>query len=83
MAADFLNQHQIEIPALLDNIDDKTSNDYASLPDRMFLISIDGKIAMAGDRGPRGFRPDLLETAIKKELKKTTTLPVPEASPSP
>ena len=69
VAAKFLDDMKLEIPALLDNIDDKASKDYASLPDRMYLVSKDGKIAFAGDRGPRGFNPDKLERAIKQELK--------------
>ena len=68
VAAKFLDDMQLKIPALLDNIDDKTSKDYASLPDRLYLVSKTGKIAYAGERGPRGFKPDQLESSIKKEL---------------
>ena len=56
------------MPALLDNIDDKASKDYVSLPDRLYLVGTDGKIAYAGDRGPRGFKPDDLAAAIDQEL---------------
>ena len=52
---------------MLDNIDDKTSADYASHPDRLYLVGKDGKIAYAGDKGPFGFKPDLLEQAILVE----------------
>ena len=69
VAAEFLDDMQLKIPALLDNIDDKTSKDYSSLPDCIFLIAQDGKIAYAGARGPRGFKPDELERAIEKELR--------------
>ena len=69
VAASFLDEMELDIPALLDNIEDKTSKDYASLPDRLYLVAKDGKIAYAGGRGPRGFKPDELEKAIEKELK--------------
>ena len=69
VAANFLNEMKLEIPAVLDTIEDKTSKDYASLPDRLYLIAKDGKIAYAGGRGPRGFKPDELEKAIENELK--------------
>ncbi len=68
VAVDFVQQNELQIPALLDNIDDKTSNDYASLPDRLFLIGKDGKVVLAGQPGPFGFDPDLLEKAILNEL---------------
>lgn len=61
---DFLNESKLEFPALLDQIDDKTSKDYASHPDRLYLIGKDGKIAWAGDKGPHGFDPQLLEKQI-------------------
>lgn len=83
VAEAFLDDYGLKITALLDNIDDKTSKDYASIPDRMFLISKNGKIAFAGDRGPRGFRPEQLETAIIKELESTdapTETPAPTTS---
>jgi len=64
----FLDDMGLEMPALLDNIDDKTSKDYASLPDRLYLVGKDGKVAYAGDKGPRGFKPDELADAIDQEL---------------
>ena len=69
VAASFLDEMKLDIPAVLDTIDDKTSKDYASLPDRLYLVAKNGKIAYAGGRGPRGFKPDELEKAIEKELK--------------
>jgi len=68
VAVAFLDEMELEIPALLDNIDDKTSKDYASLPDRLYLVGKDGKIAYAGDKGPRGFKIDELEQAIEQEV---------------
>ena len=68
VAAEFVKNNKIEIPTLLDNIDDKASTDYATLPDRLFLVGKDGKIAFSGDPGPRGFQPELLKSAIESEL---------------
>lgn len=53
---------------LLDNIKNTTSKDYAAHPDRLYLVGKDGRVAFAGGAGPRGFDPDDLEDAIKKEL---------------
>ncbi len=76
VAQKFLADLELKVPALLDNINDKTSTDYASHPDRLYLIGKDGKIAYAGDKGPFGFKPDLLEQAILAETgAKSTVLP--------
>lgn len=58
------------MPALIDRVDDKVNQAYQALPDRLYLVGKDGKIAYAGARGPRGFNPDELGDAIVKELEK-------------
>ena len=68
VAAEFVASNELEIPALLDNINDKTSNDYASLPDRFYLVGKDGKLVLSGQPGPGGFDPSILEKAIVNEL---------------
>jgi hypothetical protein len=56
------------IPTLVDRLDDATSRAYAAWPDRLFLVDRDGRIAYAGGPGPRGFKPEELEAAIRKLL---------------
>lgn len=68
VAMKFLDEMGLEIPALLDNIDNKVSKDYVSLPDRIYLVGKSGKIAYAGEKGPLGFKPDELADAIEDEL---------------
>ncbi len=58
------------LPTLIDDLDDRVGQAYQGHPDRLYLVGKDGKIAFAGDRGPFGFRPQDLESAIKKELAK-------------
>ena len=58
----------ISIPAVVDRLDDRVNQAYGALPDRLYLVGRDGRIAYKGDRGPRGFRPEELKSAIKKEL---------------
>ncbi len=38
VAKQFLADLDIQIPSLLDKIDDKTGTDYAAHPDRMYLV---------------------------------------------
>ena len=68
VAQDFLTSMELEVPALLDDMDDTASKAYASLPDRLYLIGKDGKIAYAGARGPRGFQVDVLQKAMETEV---------------
>ena len=82
VAQKFLKDVKLELPAVVDGIDDKVSNAYATLPDRMYLIGQDGKIAYAGARGPRGFLPDELAAAIEKEVETMESKPATKA-PSP
>jgi len=58
----------IRIPVLLDGLDDRVARLYGGWPDRLYLIDRQGKIAFQGAEGPFGFKPELLETAIQREL---------------
>ena len=60
----------LEIPAIVDTLDDVANKAYSGWPDRLYLVGKDGKIAYKGGRGPWGFKPDELQIAIKKELKR-------------
>jgi len=68
VATQMCGKLNLKIPTLIDNLDNKVNYDYGGWPDRLYLVGRDGKIAYQGGLGPRGFLPDELETAIKKEL---------------
>lgn len=55
---------KIRMPVVIDEIDDNIASAYGALPDRLYLIGTDGRIAFQGDPGPWGFSPDKLEEAI-------------------
>lgn len=55
---------RIELPVVIDPIDDRLASAYGALPDRLYLIGTDGRIAFQGEPGPWGFEPDALEAAI-------------------
>ena len=40
-------------------MDDKVNKAYAAWPDRLYVVGTDGKIAMMGEPGPRGFKPSV------------------------
>ena len=56
------------LPAVVDEIDDHVADAYDALPDRLYLVGRDGRIAYRGGPGPFGFSPDELEEAIRQEL---------------
>jgi hypothetical protein len=58
----------IPMPVLVDSLDDRVASQYGGWPDRLYLIGRDGRVAFQGDEGPFGFKPELLERAIEKEL---------------
>ena len=57
------------IQAVVDRMDDAVNKAYQGWPDRLYLVGKDGKLAYASGRGPFGFEPDELESAILAELK--------------
>ena len=56
----------IQMPLLIDNIDNEVEEKYISLPMRLFVIDAGGKITYTGGRGPKEFDPDGWEVAIKQ-----------------
>lgn len=60
----------LQMPTLIDSMDNDVDEKYIGQPIRLYVIDRDGKIAYAGDRGPFGFEPDSWEEAIKAEIGK-------------
>ena len=58
----------IQMPVVIDAIDDKIARAYGALPDRLYLIGKGGRVAFQSGPGPAGFRPHELEQAIEAEL---------------
>ena len=67
VAKDFVTKLNLEIPTLLDKVDDAVGKAYASHPDRLYLVGTDGTIAFAGAKGPQGFKLGELKQAILVE----------------
>ena len=56
----------IEMPAVLDNLDNATEAAYTGWPDRLYLIDRDGRIAFKSGTGPWGFVPADLAAQLKQ-----------------
>jgi hypothetical protein len=80
---------KIAIPCLIDDMENTTEKAYGGWPDRLYVVGQDGRIALAGARGPRGFRPQDVRkwlTAYKEATQPTsrpTSRPVAEARGEP
>ena len=58
----------LEIPALVDEMDDPVANAYGAVPERLYLVGRDGRIAYKGGMGPIFFRPEEWEARIQEYL---------------
>lgn len=72
---------RLPMPALIDRIDDKVGLAWEAWPDRLYLIGTDGRIAYAGERGPRGFDPDGWAKAIVTEKARIAAPPPAKERP--
>ncbi len=67
----------LEIPALVDEMDDAVAGAYAAMPERLYLVGRDGLIAYQGGMGPMFFRPEEWEEAIRGHLESADSSPNP------
>ena len=47
----------LTIPCIIDKMDNKANTAYQAFPSKLFLVRKDGKLAVAGERGPWGLKP--------------------------
>ncbi len=50
---------RINIPCLVDDMKDSANQAYDAWPDRLYVVDTNGRIALKGERGPRGFYPSV------------------------
>jgi len=60
----------LSIPTLVDDMTNSTDAKYYALPDRLYLVGRDGRIAYRGGPGPFGFVSADLEQALQRYLSK-------------
>lgn len=61
IATKLFEDKKLTIPCLIDGMDNRVNEAYLAHPDRIFLVRSDGRLAVAGERGPAGFEPALNE----------------------
>lgn len=57
-----MKEENITIPCIIDNMANAVGATYKALPDRLYVVRKDGRLAIAADRGPRGFKPAIDRT---------------------
>jgi len=55
----------LEMPAVVDEMDDAVARAYSAMPERLYLIGADGRVAYKGGMGPMFFDPAAWESAIE------------------
>jgi hypothetical protein len=58
----------IELPALVDEADNRVERAYTGWPDRLYVIDKDGRVAHKSEAGPFGFKPANVEATLKRLL---------------
>jgi hypothetical protein len=55
---------RLDMPMVFDRLDNAVASSYGGWPDRLYLISSEGRIAYQGGEGPFGFKPEELDRAV-------------------
>ena len=78
IAQTLIDEKKLTLPVLIDQMNDNTSRVYYALPDRLFVVQKDGRVAVRADRGPRGLAKALETTRDwLTELRETGAEPHP------
>ena len=56
----------IQLPALVDDPDNRVERAYTAWPDRLYVIDRDGRIDYKSAAGPFGFKPAEVEASLKR-----------------
>lgn len=61
---------RLQMPMVVDGIENAVASAYGGWPDRLYLVDRARRIAYQGGEGPFGFKPTELGQAIERELAK-------------
>lgn len=59
----------IQLPALVDSLDNRAERAYTAWPDRIYLIGRGGRVAFKSEPGPFGFRVRDLEQSLESLIR--------------
>ena len=58
----------LNIPILIDSMDDAAERAYNAWPERLYVLSKEGAVNYKGGKGPYGFNPEELERFLADQL---------------
>jgi hypothetical protein len=58
----------LETPGVVDEMNDAVAKAYGAMPERLYLVGSDGRVAYKGGMGPMFFKPAEWEEAIETYL---------------
>jgi alkylhydroperoxidase family enzyme len=64
IAAKCCSTLQITMPMVIDDMTDSVGHLYSGMPDRLYVIDRDGRVAYKGGRGPFGFKSGEMEQSL-------------------
>lgn len=64
---------RLEIPILVDGMDDGAERAFNAWPERLYVLSREGAVIYKGGKGPYGFDPDALEEFLQRLLPVATS----------
>ena len=56
---------KIELPVIVDHLDDRVERAYTAWPDRLYVIGRDGRVAYKSRPGPFGFKVEPVAKALE------------------
>jgi hypothetical protein len=72
---------KMNMPLLIDEMDDRVGHAYSGMPARLYIIDKTGKVAYKSGRGPWGFKPDEMEQSLVMLLLDQQKAPAVSSSP--
>ena len=58
----------VQIPPVIDDLNNSTEIAYTGWPDRLYVIDAEGRVAYKSRPGPYGFKPDEVAQTLKRLL---------------
>ncbi len=88
VAAKCCSTLQMTMPMVIDEMHDTVGHLYSGMPDRLYIIDRDGRVAYKGGRGPFGFKTgemeqSLLMLLLDEEQRNIEEVPAPQALSGP
>ena len=67
---------KISIPTLLDSMDNAADLAFNGWPERLYVLSTDGRVVYQGGKGPYGFDPEALDAFLAEYLRPNASTPL-------